>query len=262
MMLVVAVCSSSRSASAATTPTVQVGCHVHTTDRVDYFFPSNTHVHHRLGGMPATATSTYTELQSNTETSCNTPEYTAEDWFPKIWSKRTPVDVLKVNVYYRGDGGVTTEPIPDGAKLLGNEANGDVDFRCGGKNQPTYETVDPIYGCTQDQFRIRVQLPNCWNGDPAMDTNDFAFRANRTCPAGFPRKLIEAHLAIHYVTPPSGLQSPIRVSSNSGKSSIDSMHADIFFTVQDDFYALLQDCGITAPLEGAMPDKCRTGGAV
>jgi hypothetical protein len=248
--------------AANVTHTVQVGCDIHTTDEVDYFFPNNTHKHHRLGGQPALATSTVADLQANTNTSCNTPEYAAEDWFPKIWHgpNAGSVSIRKVNVYYSGDEGETRAPIPDGAQLLGNEVVTDVDYRCGGKGNPVIEDVQDLYGCTKDQFRIRVQMPDCWDGN-GLTTEHFAGRVNGDCPAAFPESLIEARLAIHYNTPAGGVQEPIVVSTNGGRAPIDTMHADIFFTVRNSYYRLLEDCGITAPIPREMPAKCRTGEA-
>jgi hypothetical protein len=262
VLAAVAHVNSSQFAAAAEERTVQVGCQIHTTDNVDYIFPNNTHRHHRFAGRPATATSTYAELQANTNTSCLTPEYTPEDWFPKIWHgpNQDPVSVRKVNVYYRGDGGVTTAPIPDGAQLVGNESNGDVDFRCGGEGDPVIEEAVDLYGCTKDQFRIRITFPECWDGN-GLEPQHFSEPSGTRCPAAFPERLNEARMAIHYDTPSRGVQKPIVVSSNQGRSPISTMHGDIFFTVRNSYYTLLEDCGITAPLSGEMPAECRTGEA-
>lgn len=276
-LFAIACFSSTKMASAADLRTVQVGCEVHETLQLDFFFPDNAHLHNFVGGKPATSGMTTHDLQQNSKTSCNTPEYLAEDWFPQIWHgpNEQVVTIRKVNVYYRGDEGATMAPIPDGARLLGGEQITNIEYMCGGNGAQKFDTINGIDGCTQEQFRFTIDLPDCWDGS-GKQVNDFAFRQGASsCPTGFPNKLIEARFAIHYNTPPGGLQLPVKFSCDSGRCTVGDtepgeMHGDIFFTVKGDpaagpggtgYYGLLADCGITAPISGAQPAKCRTGDA-
>jgi len=240
--------------------TVQVGCEVWKTDAIDPIVdpPAGTaHLHDFIGNRSTNADSTFESLVANTSTSCATPSYTSADWFPDIreTGQRRPVPVLHANVYYAGDG--TQEPFPDGLQLIGMPPAGDIDYRCGGPKGTLYEEPDGLIGCRAQQYRIRIQFPNCWN-KTGLTPNDTVYEP-RQCPPDFPHEFHQTRVAIHYLNRDRRV-TEILVSAGAGEwRDISYMHADIFTAFQPEFRDLLDRCGVTQPQSGPIPKACRTG---
>ena len=240
--------------------TVQIGCEVWKTDAIDPIVdpPAGTaHLHDFIGNLSTNADSTFESLVANKSTSCATPSYTSADWFPDIREvgQSDSIPVRYANVYYAGDG--TQAQFPDGLQLIGMPPAGDVDYRCGGKNGTVYEEPDGLIGCRAEQYRIRIQFPNCYDGSGLAPTD--TIYEPRRCPSSHPIEFHQTRVAIHYENE-DRLVTEILVSAGAGEwRDITYMHADIFSAFQPEFRDLLNLCGVTQPQSDPMPTACRTG---
>jgi len=240
--------------------TVQIGCEVWKTDAIDPIVdpPAGTaHLHDFIGNLSTNADSTFESLVANKSTSCATPSYTSADWFPDIREvgQSDSIPVRYANVYYAGDG--TQAQFPDGLQLIGMPPAGDVDYRCGGKNGTVYEEPDGLIGCRAEQYRIRIQFPNCYDGSGLAPTD--TIYEPRQCPSSHPIEFHQTRVAIHYENE-DRLVTEILVSAGAGEwRDITYMHADIFSAFQPEFRDLLNLCGVTQPQSDPMPTACRTG---
>jgi hypothetical protein len=240
---------------------VQIGCEVWKTDAIDPIVDppaGSAHLHDFIGNLSTNANSTFESLVANKSTSCATPSYTSADWFPDIRERRQSgsIPVFFANVYYAGDG--THAQFPDGLQLIAMPPAGDVDYRCGGPKGTVYEEADGLIGCTADQYRIRIQFPNCYDGSGLAPTD--TIYSPRNCPSSHPIEFHQTRVAIHYRNTDRRV-TEILVSAGAGEwRDISYMHADIFSAFQPEFRDLLDLCGVTQPQSGSMPTACRTGG--
>ena len=243
---------------------MQIGCEVWKTMAIDPITDSpNAHLHDFIGNLSTKADSTFESLVANKSTSCATPSYTSADWFPDIREKGQSgsIPVLYANVYYNGDG--SHAQFPDGLQLIGMPPAGDVDYRCGGQKGTVYEEPAGLIGCRAEQYRIRVQFPNCYDGD-GVEVYDENGKPNviyepRQCPSTHPIELHQTRVAIHYQNKDKRV-TEIQVSAGANEwRDISFMHADIFSAFQPEFRTLLDRCGVTQPLSGTQPPECRTG---
>jgi hypothetical protein len=240
--------------------TVQIGCEVWKTDAIDPIVdpPAGAaHLHDFIGNLSTNADSTFESLVANKSTSCATPSYTSADWFPDIREvgQSDSIPVRYANVYYAGDG--NQAQFPYGLQLIGMPPAGDVDYRCGGKNGTVYEEPDGLIGCRAEQYRIRIQFPNCYDGSGLAPTD--TIYEPRRCPSSHPIEFHQTRVAIHYENEDRRV-TEILVSSGAGEwRDITYMHADIFSAFQPEFRDLLNLCGVTQPQSDPMPTACRTG---
>jgi len=241
--------------------TMQIGCKVWKTAAIDPIVdpPAGTaHRHDFIGNLSTNADSTFESLVANKSTSCKTPSYTSADWFPDIRERGQSgsIPVLYANVYYAGDG--TQAQFPDGLQLIGMPPAGDVDYRCGAQQGTLYEEPDGLIGCTAEQYRIRIQFPNCYDGSGLAPT-DTIYRP-RQCPSSHPIEFHQTRVAIHYQNTDRRV-TEILVSAGANEwRDISYMHADIFSAFQPEFRDLLDLCGVTQPQSSTMPAACKTGG--
>jgi Domain of unknown function (DUF1996) len=246
--------------------TMQIGCEVWKTDAIDPIVdpPVGTaHLHDFIGNLSTNADSTFESLVANKSTSCATPSYTSADWFPDIRERRQSgsIPVLYANVYYTGDG--AQAQYPDGLQLIAMPPAGDIDYRCGARNGTVYEEPAGLIGCQAAEYRIRVQFPNCYDGD-GLTVYDEPGKPNtiyesRQCPSSHPIEFHQTRVAIHYQNVDRKV-TEILVSAGAGEwRDISYMHADIFSAFQPEFRDLLDLCGVTQPQSGTMPTECRTG---
>lgn len=137
------------------------GCDVVKVAPIDPILdPEHPHDHVFYGNKGVDADSTYESLVNNKDTSCDHSYATSSYWNPVVKDGDELNQPRRLSVYYVGRGDQTkVQPIPDGLQLIGRDENGRVDYRCG--EAPPVSS--PPYGCTAEEFRIRVHFPECWD---------------------------------------------------------------------------------------------------
>lgn len=246
-----------RGAAAATElREVQVGCEIFKIAREDPMFHTE-HLHPMWGDTSGGGESTVESLHEADGTSCATPGYEPLDWTAaaRDGAETEMVPIRNVNMYYRGVGDEI--PWPFGTHLLANKANGKVSFMCGTQGE---QVETPPYGCKAEQWRMRITFPDCWNGLNEREPANFKYDGVGDCPAQFPHKMVETRMTIHYENTGGLFQGPLTISAGADEwRDYTFAHGNIIFVPKTQFYTLMDDCGVTEPLEGPMPPECRTG---
>ena len=248
----------------ATGPTLQFGCNVLKVEAIDPILdPENSHQHVFYGNEGVDANSTYETLVENTATTCSHTFATSSYWNPVVKDGETEVNQPnRLSVYYFGRGEQTkVQPIPDGLQLIGNEDRGNVDYRCGGVGSAIVQS--PPYGCTAEEYRIRVTFPECW------DRSSLAFDSlvtvrNGSCPRSHPYRIPTIRMAVHYDNAGGVLEGPLMVSAghdefgNDVFLEADFFHADVFDAPQQpEFDDTIRKC-VNNVADGATPPAvCR-----
>ncbi len=191
--------------------------------------PGASHQHEFFGNATTYADSTYASLRGQA-TTCRITADTAAYWVPSLYAGGERVPPIKVNAYYlRGRTRGRVVAVPAGLKVIaGNSASTVAQpttvtgWRCAGSASAL--TSVPA-ACPEGTDTVLViRFPQCWNGhdlDSADHRGHLAYAARGTCPAGFPVRLPQLSLNVHYRLPTT---SGLTLSSGS----IYSAHADFF----------------------------------
>ena len=240
-------------------PILQFGCKVVKSAAEDPILdPELPHDHVFYGNKGVDADSTYESLVANKDTSCNLPFATSSYWNPVVKDGTTEENQpRKISVYYTGRGDQTkVQPIPAGLQLIGNKDNGRVDYRCGAEPPVT----SPPYGCTADEFRIRVHFPECWD-QSSLNPDSLVRMIGEQCPSSHPYRIPSIRMAVHYENVGGILEGPLQVSAGDGEYlEADFFHADVFAASQEpDFRDTIEKC-VNNVADGAIPPAvCRPG---
>ena len=244
----------------ATGPTLQFGCGIAKVAAIDPIFdPEHPHDHVFYGNTGVDADSTYESLVNNLETPSTTCDHTyatSSYWHPVVKDGETEVnEPVKLSVYYTGSNDQTkVQPIPDGLQLLGKDENGKVDYRCG-QNAPV---SSPPYGCTANQYRIRVHFPECWDRS-SLAPDSLVRMSGGACPSSHPYQIPTIRLSAHYNNVGGVLKGPLMVSAGNGEFlGADFFHADVFAAAQEPaFRDTIKKC-VNNVADGATPPTvCR-----
>ena len=239
-------------------PTLQFGCDVVKVAAEDPILnPEHPHDHVFYGNMDVSADSTYESLVANKDTSCSLPFATSSYWNPVIKDGTEDNPPKKISVYYFGKNDqAKVQPIPDGLQLIGNKDNGKVDYRCGEEPPVT----SPPYGCTADEYRIRVHFPECWDRS-SLGPESLVRMRGGSCPNSHPYQIPSIRMSVHYENVGGVLNVPLQVSAGDGQfMKADSFHADIFSAPQEpDFNDTIKKC-VNDVADGTVPPAlCRPG---
>jgi hypothetical protein len=240
-----------------TGPTLQFGCNVLKVAAIDPIFdPAHPHDHVFYGNTGVDADSTYESLVSNPNTTCANTYATSSYWNPVVKDGATEVNQpRRISVYYVGKGDQTkVQPIPDGLQLLGNNENGKLDYRCGVEPAVT----SPPYGCTAEEFRLRVHFPECWNRS-SLQPDSLVRMSGGACPNSHPYQIPTIRMSVHYGNVGGVLEGPLMVSAGDGEFlGADFFHADVFAAPQEPaFRDTIQKC-VNNVADGAVPPAaCR-----
>ena len=240
-----------------TGPTLQLGCGVAKVAAMDPIFdPEHPHDHVFYGNKGVNADSTYETLVSNTDTTCSLTFATSSYWNPVVKDGETEINKPnKLSIYYTGSGDQTkVQPIPDGLQLLGKDENGKVDYRCG-QDAPV---SSPPYGCTAQQFRIRIHFPECWDRSSLAPDSLVEMRSG-ACPSSHPYQIPTIRMSVHYDNVGGILKGPLMVSAGDGAFlGADFFHADVFSAPQEPaFRDTIKKC-VNNVEDGAVPPAvCR-----
>jgi hypothetical protein len=240
-------------------PILQFGCDVVKVAAEDPIVgPEHPHDHVFYGNKGVNADSTYESLVANKDTSCNLPFATSSYWNPVVKDGTTEINQpIKLSVYYIGKGDQTkVQPIPNGLQLIGNKDNGKVDYRCGAEPAVT----SPPYGCTADEYRIRVQFPECWNRS-SLKPDSLVRMSGSSCPSSHPYQIPTIRMSVHYGNVGGILEGPLQVSAGSGEFlGADFFHADVFAAPQEpDFNDTIKKCVNNVADAAIPPAVCRPG---
>jgi Domain of unknown function (DUF1996) len=242
-----------------TGPTLQFGCDVAKAAAIDPILnPEHPHDHVFYGNKGVDADSTYESLVANKDTTCSLPFATSSYWNPVIKDGTTEVnEPRRLSIYYTGrDDQTKVRSIPDGLKLIGNKDNGKVDYRCGEEPPVT----SPPYGCTADEYRIRVHFPECWDRSSLTPESLVRMRGG-SCPSSHPYQIPTIRMSVHYENVGGVLNGPLQVSAGGGEFlGADFFHADVFAASQEpDFNDTVTKC-VNDVADGAVPPAiCRPG---
>jgi Domain of unknown function (DUF1996) len=215
-----------------TGPTLQFGCGVLKVAAMDPIFdPEHPHDHVFYGNGGVDVDSTWESLVSYPYTTCSHTFATSSYWHPVVKDGTTEVNhPSKLSIYYTGRGDQTkVQPIPDGLQLLGKDENGKVDYRCG-QDPPV---SSPPYGCTAQEFRIRVHFPECWDRS-SLAPDSLVRMSGGTCPSSHPVQIPTIRMGVHYQNVGGVLKGPLLVSAGDGEfMGADFFHADVFSAPQE-----------------------------
>ena len=265
LVVAMALVSGPRSAGAqseedvVTGPTLQFGCNVLKVAAIDPIFdPEHPHDHVFYGNTGVDADSTYESLVNNPHTTCANTYATSSYWNPVVKDGTTEVNQpRRLSVYYVGRGDQTkVQPIPDGLQLLGKNENGKVDYRCGAEPPVT----NPPYGCTAEEFRIRVHFPECWDRS-SLQPDSLVRMSGGACPSSHPYQIPTIRMSVHYGNVGGVLEGPLLVSAGDGEFlGADFFHADVFAAPQEPaFRDTIKKC-VNNVADGAVPPAaCRPG---
>jgi Domain of unknown function (DUF1996) len=191
--------------------------------------PGASHQHEFFGNTTTDANSTLETLRAGS-TTCRIAADTAGYWVPSLYSDGGRVAPIRINAYYLRAGirgRVTT--FPAGLKVIaGNSASTIAQstkvtgWRCAGVPAPLTALPTTCPAGTDNVLVIR--FPHCWNGrdlDSADHQGHLAYRVNGACPAGFPVRLPQLSLNVHY-------RLPATTGLSLASGSIYSSHADFF----------------------------------
>ena len=240
-----------------TGPTLQFGCNVLKVAAIDPIFdPAHPHDHVFYGNTGVDADSTYESLVSNPDTTCANTYATSSYWHPVVKDGTTEVNQpRRLSAYYMGRGDQTkVRPIPDGLQLLGNDENGKVDYRCGAEPAVT----SPPYGCTAEEFRLRVHFPECWDRS-SLQPDSLVRMSGGACPNSHPYQIPSIRMSVHYGNVGGVLEGPLMVSAGHGEFlGADFFHADVFAAPQEPaFRDAIVKC-VNNVADGAVPPAaCR-----
>jgi hypothetical protein len=243
----------------ATGPTLQFGCGVVKVAAMDPIFdPEHPHDHVFYGNKGVAPNSTYESLVSNPDTTCDHTYATSSYWNPVVKDGTTEVNhPRRLSVYYVGKSDQTkVQPIPDGLQLLGNDENGKVDYRCG-QDSPV---SSPPYGCTAEEFRIRVSFPECWDRS-SLAPDSLVRMSGGECPSSHPYQIPTIRMSVHYQNVGGVLKGPLMVSAGDGEFlGADFFHADVYAAPQEPaFRDTIKKC-VNNVADGALPPAvCRPG---
>ena len=244
---------------ALTGPTLQFGCNVLKVAAIDPIFdPEHPHDHVFYGNTGVDADSTYESLVNNPQTTCANTYVTSSYWNPVVKDGTTEVNQpRRLSVYYVGKGDQTkVQPIPDGLQLLGNNENGKVDYRCSAEPPVT----SPPYGCTAEEFRLRVHFPECWDRS-SLQPDSLVRMSGGACPSSHPYQIPTIRMSVHYENVGGVLNGPLQVGAGGGAFfGADFFHADVFAASQEpDFNDTVTKC-VNDVADGAVPPAiCRPG---
>ena len=242
-----------------TGPTLQFGCNVLKVAAIDPIFdPEHPHDHVFYGNTGVNADSTYESLVNNKHTTCANTYATSSYWNPVVKDGTTEINQpRRLSAYYVGRGDQTKlQPIPDGLQLLGNSENGKVDYRCGAEPAVT----SPPYGCTAEEFRIRVHFPECWD-PPSLQPDSLVRMSGGACPSSHPYQIPTLRMSVHYGNVGGVLKGPLMVSAGDGEFlGADFFHADVFAAPQEPAFSdTIKKC-VNNVADGAVPPTaCRPG---
>lgn len=191
--------------------------------------PGASHQHEFFGNATTDAASTYASLRGQA-TTCRIAADTAAYWVPSLYGGGERVAPIKVNAYYlRGRARGRVVAFPAGLKVIAGDSSSTIaqatavtGWRCAGVAMAL--SPDPVACSTGADNVLVIRFPQCWNGhdlDSADHKSHLAYQVRGACPAGFPVRLPQLSLNVHYHLPTvSGL------TFSSG--SIYSAHADFF----------------------------------
>lgn len=176
--------------------------------------PAQAMGHDFFGNTGTNAYSTYTSLNGNKLTTCDSAADLSAYWVPQLQRASGMVVPQYQKTYYKNDQPVVAlQAIPAGLEMLAGNHNGTapnphIEFLCrGGSYSNTAPTRCPVVtdnNGTYAQFDISVHFPDCWDGktlvpNPASGIANMAYRnTNGTCPSAYPVKIPELQLNVAY----------------------------------------------------------------
>ncbi len=192
--------------------------------------PGASHQHEFFGNETTNADSTYASLRGQA-TTCRIAADTAAYWVPSLYAEGARVAPIRVNAYYlRGRARGRVVAFPAGLKVIAGDSTATVaqataitGWKCAGV-VATGLSPDPVACPAGSDNVLVVRFPQCWNGrdlDSADHRSHLAYQVRGVCPAGFPVRVPQLSLNVHYRLPTvSGLAL--------ASGSIYSAHADFF----------------------------------
>jgi hypothetical protein len=198
-----------------------------------------SHSHDFFGNRSTDASSTLSTLIAARATSCNRAGDTSAYWVPSLFQRGTIVQPENMRVYYRTGGidGKAITAIPNGLKLVAGDPQATAatkqptsvaSWACtifgGGNRGDEVDVQDIPATCHGAPLRIRIVLPQCWDGkhlESPDHKSHMAYAVDHVCPATHPVVLPQVTMSIRYWVKDT---RDIEIASG-GEYSI---HADLF----------------------------------
>lgn len=222
--------------------------------------PGGSHSHDFFGNRSTNSGSTYETLVANKVTTCNRTGDTAAYWSPSLLIGGQILQPTRINAYYRtgGKDPASIQAFPAGLKVVaGNsKATAPQDLRvvswgCASPEmvKPTTEPPTCPFDGKQNGLKLRIHLPDCWNGrdlDSPDHASHMAYSRRGACPATHPVPV--PAITMNVVYPTAGGAGAVLASGNSPYTG----HAD-FFNAWDQatLETLIANCLHTATHCGA-----------
>ena len=234
-------------------------CNYNATKVVDPFVDPN-HKHDFYGSKPIYENTTYRDLLRNEATSCDVRSTHAAYWNPQVREAGNEVQTPGgISVYYQdlNNDDARMQLHPQGAQMIAKEQNGQVRYRCGGRNSRIVKEVP--YGC-KEKYRIVLTFPNCWSGS-GVGPEQFKFvkeyQGRVNCRGAYPVRMPDFRMAIHYPNKDNRLERPLEFSAGGGHwEGASFAHADRFGADTDAFRRLERRCFLNKPHNVRTPSEC------
>jgi hypothetical protein len=202
--------------------------------------PGAAHLHMFFGNTAVNAHTTTNSLINTGGGSCNGFELNRSGyWIPAMLDgKGNTVVPDQIIVYYKTKDPTTTQPMPQGLKIVAGNLNADnftlsnqLGWSCG-KNGHSYNKTNRIpNNCGNDPINFYVAFPFCWDGKNLDSPNHNSHLAytpdNAPCPTTHPVRLPQITVLVYY--PPANttgwhLSSDHKGTYNTAPGA--TLHAD------------------------------------
>jgi Domain of unknown function (DUF1996) len=165
--------------------------------------PGMSHSHDFFGNSSTDAESTFYSLRA-AETDCNRPADKSAYWMPTVFYNGTPVEPVKVQLYYNNDRRADVKALPPGLKIVAGNAMATgpqdthiVAWQCSDNLGSQPSAAMPPQCPSGTTLKAIVRFPGCWNGT-SLDSPDhkshMAYALGTThdgpCPSGYPVKVV------------------------------------------------------------------------
>jgi hypothetical protein len=170
--------------------------------------PGKSHNHTYFGNRTTNASSTPESLRASGQTTCQIPADTAAYWVPTLVVNGQAVEPFAAAAYYVRRTNGRVQPFPVGLKMIAGSSAARIpqslditSWSCGRGGPAPSSTIPTCTPGANTGLRLRVNFPNCWDGqnlDSSTHQSHMAYSANGACPADHPVAVPALTLIVGY----------------------------------------------------------------